>query len=98
MRTFLTITLITIACVLFAPGLLSSVIGGLLAITISGIIGLALVGFVMLIVGLVFGSTLLALAAGAVTLLLVGFSVFWPLLLIFFIIWLCTRSSRSEMV
>lgn len=96
MRTFLIIILITAACVLFAPGLLSSVVGGLLALTISGLVSLAIVGVVMLIVGVIFGSTLLALTAGAVTLLLVGFSVFWPLLLIFFIIWLCTRTSRSE--
>lgn len=98
MRTFLLITLIIGATLFIAPGLFASIIGGILALTISGLVGLALIGAVMLVVGIVFGSTLLALIAGAVTLLFVGFTVFWPLLLVFFVIWLCTRSGRAEVV
>lgn len=96
MRTFIIITLSIVATALIAPGLLSSILGGLLAITVSGLLGLLTVGLVMLIVGVVFGSTLLAFLAGGLTLVIVGFSVFWPLILIFLLVWLCCRSNNRQ--
>lgn len=95
MRTFLIFSLILILTVIYAPGVFATLLSGLFAITISGIVGLLLVGGVALLVGLIFGSTLLAIIAGSVTLLMVGFSVFWPLLLLFLIIWLCSRNRST---
>ncbi|RAJ92895.1 hypothetical protein [Aliidiomarina maris] len=96
MRTFLIITLVVILTAMFAPGALASVLGGLIALTVSGLIALLIVGAVMLLVGLIFGSTMLALIAGAVALAVVGFSVFWPLILVFFVVWLCVRDNKPS--
>lgn len=95
MRTFLIFSLILILTILFAPSVFATLIGGLFAITISGLVGLLIVGGVALLVGLIFGSTMLAIIAGSVTLLIVGFSVFWPLLLLFVVIWLCSRNRTT---
>lgn len=96
MRTFTAILITIVALAIFAPGLLSSIFGGALAITISGFVGLFMVGLVMLIVGVMFGSTLLALLAGAIALLFVGISVLWPLLIIGLLVWLCCRGRSRE--
>ena len=96
MRTFTILLVSILALALFAPGLLSSIIGGALAITVSSFVGLFIVGLVMLVVGLVFGSTLLALLAGAIAFLFVGFSVLWPLLIIGLLVWLCCRDNKRE--
>lgn len=98
MRAITILILSIVALAIIAPSLLASIIGGALAITVSGLIGLFIVGMVMLVVGVVFGSTLLALLAGGVTLLLVGFSVLWPLLFICFLVWLCCRDNKRETV
>lgn len=96
MRTFLWVVLIVGCLFWLAPGVLSSLVATVVSITASGLTALLIVGVVMLVVGLVFGSSLLAFLAGGITLLFVGFSLLWPLLLIFLIIWLITRSSRTQ--
>lgn len=95
MRTFLICCLVLVLTLFFAPSVFATIIGGIVALTVSGLVGLLIIGGVMLLVGLIFGSTLLAMIAGAVTLLIVGFSVFWPLLLLFFVIWLCIRKTPA---
>ena len=96
MRTFLICSLVLVLTLIFAPGIFASLLGGLLALTISGLVGLLIVGGVALLVGLLFGSTMLAVVAAAAALLIVGFSVFWPLVLLFLIIWLCTRDRTAS--
>lgn len=96
MRTFLIFSVLLVVGIIFAPGIFASVLGGIIALTVSGLVGLTIVAAVMLLVGVIFGSTVLALIAGAATLLIVGFSVFWPLIVLFVVIWLCVRAGSTR--
>lgn len=96
MRALLISLLIVAALFWFAPGIFAALLAGIVGLTVSGLVAVFLVGGVMLLVGLVFGSTLLALIAGGVAVLFVGFSLLWPLLLVFLVIWLITRDRTQQ--
>lgn len=96
MRNLLLIALVVAALFWFAPGIFSAVAAGAISITVSGLVALFLVVGVMGVVGLIFGSTLLAFIAGGVALLFVGFSLLWPLLIAFLFIWLFTRDRTQR--
>ncbi|RUO24265.1 hypothetical protein CWE09_10315 [Aliidiomarina minuta] len=96
MRSILLITLLVAALFWFAPGIFAASLAGLITVTVSGFVGLLIVGGVMLFVGLIFGSALMAFLAGGITLLFVGFSLLWPLLIAFILIWLCTRGRTQS--
>lgn len=95
MRTLLISLLIVAALFWFAPGVFAALIAGVVGLTISGLVAVLIVGGIMLLVGLIFGSTLLAVLAGGIAVLFVGFSLLWPLLLVFALIWLCTRGRTQ---
>lgn len=96
MRNLLLIALVVAALFWFAPGIFSAIAAGAISVTVSGLVALFLVVGVMAVVGLIFGSTLLAFIAGGVALLFVGFSLLWPLLIAFAIIWLFTRDRTQR--
>lgn len=96
MRNLLLIALVVAALFWFAPGIFSAVAAGAISITISGLVALLVVVGVMGLVGLLFGSAMLAFIAGGVALLFVGFSLLWPLLIAFLIIWLFTRDRTQR--
>ncbi|RUO27947.1 hypothetical protein CWE12_13535 [Aliidiomarina sedimenti] len=96
MRGFILFCLLLAALFWLAPGVLSAIFAGAISITVSGLTALIIVGVVMLVVGTVFGSLLLAGIAGAIALLFVGFSLLWPLLLVFLLIWLLTRDRTQH--
>jgi hypothetical protein len=96
MRNLLLIALVIAALFWLAPGIFSAVAAGAISITVSGLVALLTVVAVMAVVGLVFGSALLAFIAGGVALLFVGFSLLWPLLIAFLVIWLFTRDRTQS--
>lgn len=96
MRTILLILLVVATLLWLAPGIFAAALAGLVTVTVSGFVGLLIVGLVMLVVGLIFGSMLMAVLAGGITLLFVGFSLLWPLLIAFMLIWLCTRERTQN--
>ncbi|QDP00192.1 hypothetical protein [Thalassotalea sp. PS06] len=68
---------------------------------IEGIAIAALVGVILFVVGLtifisVFGTLILVLLAALAGLAFVGLTVFWPILLIGFIVWLLCKEPAPE--
>lgn len=74
-------------------GALGHVVGSIIELSVAGLVGLAVVGIVFFVTMTVFGSVLIALAAGFVTLLLTGIGLFWPLLLCVGILYLMLRKK-----
>lgn len=103
MRNLLIIFALLIAIVCFGPTLLAFVgtilAGGvvlLVDVLVSAIVVLCLAGLAYLLGAVLLKSMLLGVVLAGAVLLVVGFSVLWPLLLLLALVWLVSsRSSRS---
>jgi hypothetical protein len=86
MKTFLLILLMVALLALFGPTLVGFIIS-LLAVVVVPLFVVALLAL--------FGSTVLGVAIASAVLVLVGFSLFWPVLLIALVIWLFSRNRTQ---
>lgn len=70
--------------------------------SMESVAGLTVIGAIMAVIGVivavsVFGALFIGLIAGAIALLVVGLSVFWPMLLVIaVIIWLVKDKRRAN--
>lgn len=95
MKTFLLILLMVALLALFGPTIVGFIIS-LLAVVVVPLFVVALLAGIAFVVGLaLFGSTVLAVAIASAVLVLVGFSLFWPVLLIALVIWLFSRNRTQ---
>ncbi|RUO36224.1 hypothetical protein CWE13_10180 [Aliidiomarina shirensis] len=95
MRTFLLILLMVALLALFGPTLVGFIMS-LLAVVVVPLFVVALLAGIAFVVGIaLFGSTVLAVAIASAVLVLVGFSLFWPVLLIALVIWIFSRNRTQ---
>ncbi|EKE87433.1 hypothetical protein [Idiomarina xiamenensis] len=73
--------------------LAGSVVGGILSFTISGVVLLAVAALVFFVVMAIFGSVFFAILMAVGALLLGGLTVFWPILLAIFVVYLLVRKK-----
>lgn len=95
MRTLFIVLLVVLALAVFGPTLLTWLVSGVFAILIPLFVVLLLAGIGFFVGAVLLGSTLLGLTIVAGVVLLVGFSLFWPVLLVFAAIWLFT-ATRTQ--
>lgn len=103
MRNVLIVFALLIAIVWLGPALLAFVgtilVGGvvlLVDVLVSAIVVLCLAGLAYVLGAVLLKSILLGVVLAGAVLLVVGFSVLWPLLLLLALVWLVSsRSSRS---
>ncbi|TRW48188.1 hypothetical protein FM042_11070 [Aliidiomarina halalkaliphila] len=95
MRTLLIVLLVVLALAVFGPTLLTWLVSGLFAILVPLFVVLLLAGIGFFVGAVLLGSTLLGLTIVAGVVLFVGFSLFWPVLLVFAAIWLFT-TTRTQ--
>lgn len=95
MKTFLLILLMVALLAVFGPTLVGFIIS-LLAVVVVPVFVVALLAGVAFVVGIaLFGSTVLAVAIASAVLVLVGFSLFWPILLIALVVWIFSRNRTQ---
>ncbi|EGN75308.1 hypothetical protein A28LD_1325 [Idiomarina sp. A28L] len=95
MKTFLLILLMVALLAVFGPTLVGFIIS-LLAVVVVPVFVVALLAGVAFAVGIaLFGSTVLAVAIASAVLVLVGFSLFWPILLIALVVWIFSRNRTQ---
>ncbi|RUO20354.1 hypothetical protein CWE08_07745 [Aliidiomarina iranensis] len=95
MKTFLWVLLMIALLALFGPTLVGFIMS-LLAVVVVPLFVIALLAGIAFVVGLaIFGSTVLAVAIASAVLVLVGFSLFWPILLIALAVWIFSRNRTQ---
>jgi|SRR5690554_5453237 len=95
MKNLLIALAIVVALVWFGPALLTLIIEGTLLLIVPILVVVALAGAGFLVGTLIFGSTVLAFGIAALVIAVLGFSIFWPVLLLLFIFWLFSRSRTQ---
>ena len=95
MKTLFWIFLTIILLAVFGPTIVGFIIS-LLAVVLVPLLVIVLLGGIAFVVGTaLFGSVALATAIAAGVLVLVGFSLFWPIILIALVVWLFSRSRTQ---
>ncbi|MCL5050689.1 MAG: hypothetical protein M1473_09230 [Firmicutes bacterium] len=97
MRNLLIAVAIVIGLVWFGPALLALLIEGILLFFVPLLVVAAVAGIGFLIGSVVFGSTVLAFSIAVLVVLVLGFSIFWPVLLLLLIVWLFSRSRTQTL-
>lgn len=97
MRNLLIAVAIVIGLVWFGPALLALLIEGILLFFVPLLVVAAVAGIGFLIGSVIFGSTVLAFSIAALVVLVLGFSIFWPVLLLLLIVWLFSRSRTQTL-
>lgn len=95
MRTLLIVLLVILALAVFGPTLLTWLVSGVFSVLAPLFVVLLLAGIGFFVGAVVLGSTLLGLTIVAGVMLMVGFSLFWPVLLVLAVIWLFTRTRTQ---
>jgi|GEM_PF-5484781 len=95
MKNLLIALAIVVGLVWFGPALLTLIIEGTLLLIVPILVVVALAGAGFLVGTLIFGSTILAFGIAALVIAVLGFSIFWPVLLLLFIFWLFSRSRTQ---
>ena len=95
MKTLLWVLLTIVLLAVFGPTIVGFIIS-LFAVVLVPLLVIALLGGIAFVVGTaLFGSVALATAIAAGVLVLVGFSLFWPIILIALVVWLFSRSCTQ---
>lgn len=97
MRNLLIAVAIVIGLVWFGPALLALLIEGILLFFVPLLVVAAVAGIGFLIGSVVFSSTVLAFSIAVLVVLVLGFSIFWPVLLLLLIVWLFSRSRTQTL-
>lgn len=95
MRTLLIVLLVILALAVFGPTLLTWLVSGVFSIIAPLFVVLLLAGIGFFVGAVVLGSTLIGFTIVAGVVLMVGFSLFWPVLLVLAVIWLFTRTRTQ---
>jgi hypothetical protein len=97
MKTLFWVLLTIVLLAVFGPTIVGFIIS-LFAVVLVPLLVIALLGGIAFVVGTaLFGSVALATAIAAGVLVLVGFSLFWPIILIALVVWLFSR-TRTQTV
>ncbi|RUO19758.1 hypothetical protein [Aliidiomarina haloalkalitolerans] len=97
MRTFLIAVAIVLGLVWFGPALITLLVEGILLFFVPLLVVAAVAGVGFFIGSVVFGSTVLAFSIAALVVVVLGFSIFWPVLLLLLIVWLFSRSRTQTL-
>lgn len=87
---------ITIVLALVGPAILTLLVEGIFAVLVPLFVLVLLAGVGFLVGGVLLGSTFLGVFIALTVVFFVGFSIFWPLLLVVFLVWIFVRSRTHK--